>query len=403
MNHSILGFELQDATDGFVFEVGSLRAVLEEVGDARDPRGKRWPQVTVLLFALLAKLSGEDKLRGIAQWVTERVGWLNRVLQLPARYNRKGALSGPHATTYSRVMGKAVKVSEFEQVAQGFFSRQPRAGRAIQVTLDGKKIHGTISADNRSGVYLLAVFMPQVGLVLMQAAIHATQNELSVAPQVLECLDLQGKIVTADALFTQRNLSIQIVEAGGEYVWKVKDNQPALRADIDLLFTAQTPQPAWNVPVYDFRTVTQPDIGHGRIERRTLTASRDLRGYIDWPYAEQVFKYEYQYHELSSDKRGGSVIYGITSLTADEASADRLLQLVRGHWGIEAGLHYRRDVTLKEDACRLRVGHAAHVMAIINNLVLGLLLALGDNVPDLRRIFSAHPERALALVLQAPP
>lgn len=402
MNDSTLSFELQDATEGYVFEVGSLRDVLEDVADARDPRGKRWPQVVVLLLALLAKLAGEDKLRGMAQWINLRIDWLNRTLQLRPRYNRQRQVSGPHATTYSRVMGQAVDVQQLEQKVHAYIERQPRAGLAVQVNSDGKKIRSTIRADNPSGVYLLAVFLPQVGLVLLQAAIQATQNELSIAPSVLECLDLQGKIVTADALFTQRELSIQIVAAGGEYVWKVKDNQPKLRDDIELLFKKQSAQPGSNVPPADVRVASDPDIGHGRIERRTLSASSDLQGYLDWPDARQVFKYEYDYHEWNTGKPGHSVIYGVTSLSAQEASAACLLALVRGEWGIENGLHYRRDVTLKEDACRLRVGHAAQVMAVLNNLVVSLLLRLGDNLPDLRRTFNAHPELALALLIQRP-
>src|SRR5712691_4412319 len=102
MDDSTVGLELQDATEGYMFEVGSLRDVLEDISDARDPRGKRWPQVVVLLLALLAKLAGEDKLRGIAQWVNLRIVWLNRSLQLRPRTNRQRQLSGPHATTYSR-------------------------------------------------------------------------------------------------------------------------------------------------------------------------------------------------------------------------------------------------------------------------------------------------------------
>lgn len=402
MNDSTRDNERQAATDGYVFEVGSLRDVLEDVADARDPRGKRWPQVVVLLLALLAKLAGEDKLRGIAQWINLRIGWLNRTLQLRPRFNRKHQLSGPHATTYSRVLGNAIDVQQLEQRVHEFMAGLPCTGWAIQVTLDGKKIHGTLSPDNPSGVYLLGVFLPQVGVVLLQAAIEAHQSELTVAPQVLECLDLQGKVVTADALFTQRDLSMQIVAAGGEYLWKVKDNQPRLLADIALVCEPPSAQPELKRAPADRRIASRVDKSHGRLERRTLTVSADLRGYLDWPHAEQVFKYEYHYQELTSGQRGSRVTYGITSLRVDEADAAWLLRTLRGHWTIENGVHYRRDVTLQEDACHLRRGHAAHVMAILNNLVLSLVLRLGNNLPDLRRTFNAEPQQALALLIQRP-
>ena len=93
--------------------------------------------------------------------------------------------------------------------------------------------------------------------------------------------------------------------------------------------------------------------------------------------------------------------YAVTSLTRQEASAERLLELVRGHWGIENELHYRRDRTLREDDCRLRQGEAAQVMAILNNLVIGLVLRQGlKNLPDARRRYNAHPQEALNLVLR---
>jgi len=95
------------------------------------------------------------------------------------------------------------------------------------------------------------------------------------------------------------------------------------------------------------------------------------------------------------------VAYGVTSLTVQEASPQRLLELVRKHWEIENQLHYRRDDTLREERCTLRTGHAAPMMAAINNLVLGILRRQGvTNVPDARRHFQRYPEEALTLVVR---
>ena len=197
-------------------------------------------------------------------------------------------------------------------------------------------------------------------------------------------------------------MSIQIVEAGGEYLWKVKENQPRLLADIQLVCEFPATQPGLQRRPTDLRSASAVDKGHGRLERRTLTVSSELSGYRDWPHAAQVFKYEYQYQELTSGKRGSRVTYGLTSLTAEEADAAYRLRTLRTHWTIENGVHYRRDVTLHEDACHLRRGHAAHGMAILNNLVLSLVLRLGHNLPDLRRAFNAQPQQALALLIQRP-
>ena len=201
---------------------------------------------------------------------------------------------------------------------------------------------------------------------------------------------------------TQRKISIQIVEGGGEYVFPVKENQPQLLADIQTLFAPEKCVKGFSPATKDFRPETKIEKGHGRIEKRTLTVSSELKGYVTWPYAEQVFKLEREFKQMNTGQITHAVVYGITSLTAKEAGAKRLLEVTRGHWGIESGLHYRRDVTLHEDRCRVRTGHAAHAVAVINNLVLGLFARLGyTSAPEARRHFAAHLDESAKLVFQA--
>jgi hypothetical protein len=105
--------------------------------------------------------------------------------------------------------------------------------------LDGKTLRGTIPLGRTSGVHLLAAYHAEQGVVLAQCAVAAKANEIVVAPQVLDQLDLTGVGVSGDAMFAQRRLSTQIGEAGGDYFWWVKDNQPTLLADLELLFTEE--------------------------------------------------------------------------------------------------------------------------------------------------------------------
>jgi predicted transposase YbfD/YdcC len=141
--------------------------------------------------------------------------------------------------------------------------------------------------------------------------------------------------------------------------------------------------------------------GHGRLECRTLSASSMLKGFANWPHAEQVFRVERYVERRRDGKVTTEIRYGVTSLPVSQANAERLLQEVRAHWQIENGLHYRRDDTLREDQCRL-TGQGAHAMAVINNLVLGLLRQRGiTDVPTARRTYAARLNEAVALVLQA--
>ncbi len=394
MEYSAAHFDVNIEPGGFVIDLGSLYDRLATLSDSRQARGKRYALVTLLVFVVLAKLAGEDRLAGISEWIKHRQEHLAEALHLvKAR--------APHASTYSRILGRVVQVEELEAVVRQFFADQPGSGRSVVIALDGKTLRGTIRAGQTHGLHLLAAYLPSEGWVLMQVAVPGKENEILAAPRVLKCLDLRGKVVTGDAMHAQRELSGQIVEAGGEYLWAVKENQAQLRQDIQTLFEPEKTVKGFSQGTKDFRTATTIEKGHGRLECRRLTVSTELKDYLNWPALEQVFKLDRHFVRVADRRATSETVYGITSLTANEANPNRLLELIRCHWGIENGLHYRRDETLREDWCHLRNGNAPHVMATINNLVLGLLLTHGiKNVPQARRRFAAYPDTALALVLR---
>jgi predicted transposase YbfD/YdcC len=392
-----LAFEINLQPEGFVFEVGSLFEAFTGLHDQRDARGLRYALDTILVYVLLAKLAGENHLRGMAQWVRRRATVLAEFLALPKPQS-------PHASTYSRILGQAIRLAEFEQVVHDFFARQPQAGQSVHIALDGKTMRGTIPAGHSQGVHLLAAYWPQEGWVLAQVEVGRKENEIPASARLLKTLDLRGKIVTGDALLAQRGLSLQIVQAGGEYIWILKDNQPETAEAVARLFAPEPVVKGFSPASHDdFQTAQSVEKSHGRIEVRRLTASRALTGWLDWPGAEQVFQVQRRFVRVKDGRVTEQVVYGVTSLTAREASPQRLLGLVREHWAIENGLFYRRDDTLKEDRCTLRTGHAAQAMAALNNLVLGLLAQRGiTEVPDARRDFEADPKSALPLIFGRP-
>jgi predicted transposase YbfD/YdcC len=252
-------------------------------------------------------------------------------------------------------------------------------------------------------LHLLAAFLPGEGWVVVQVEVECKENEIVAAPPVLKALDLRGKIVTGDALLAQRELSVQIVAGGGDYVWTIKGNHAQLHQDIATLFEPEKCVKGFSPTRKDARTARTTEKAHGRLEQRTLTVSSDLKGYLDWPAAEQVFKLERHFQRMKDGKITHEVVYGVTSLTAQEAGPQRLLAIVRSHWQIENALHYRRDETLREDWCHLRLGHAPRMMAALNNLVLGLLLRRGvKNVPEARRAYAANWPEAMRLIVCRP-
>jgi predicted transposase YbfD/YdcC len=139
------------------------------------------------------------------------------------------------------------------------------------------------------------------------------------------------------------------------------------------------------------------DKGHGRVERRTLRTTTVLKGYSDWPDLEQAFVLKRE--RTWAGKTTVELAYGITSLPRHRAGAERLLEFTREHWGIENRLHWVRDVTFGEDACRVRTGAAPQILAGFRNAAIALLQAVGcTNIAARLRRHAAQPALALALV-----
>ena len=271
------------------------------------------------------------------------------------------------------------------------------------VSIDGKTIRGTVDLANPRGDHLLAAYLPEEGIVLFQVEAGSKENEITVAPKLLEGIDLRGKVVVGDAAHTQRKLSVQIQEAGGDYLWFAKDNQPTLREDIEQLFEGDNRTVLGGRVPNDFRRVRRVGKGHGRRESREITVSSELKGYSDWPGLEQVFKLERHRIRCKDGKEEQEIVYGLTSLSQAEASPERLLHLSRTYWGIENGLHHRRDVTFQEDSTRQTCGHAGRVMAAINNLVISLLRhTSATNLAQARRQCDANPVQTLSLLIASP-
>jgi predicted transposase YbfD/YdcC len=312
----------------------------------------------------------------------------------------------PHPSTWSRVLGHAVDPVALEQALSTFFQPQstdaPARGSLI-LAVDGKTLRGTIPGGQTRGVHLVAAYLPEQGVVLAQLQVDTKENEIVVVPTLLAQLDLRGTVVVGDAMQTQRALRAQVVEAGGDYLWFVKENQPTLLAQIDELFQPPPLAPGNAAPTRDFMTVRQVEQGHGRLEERVLTASAMLAGYSDWPDLAQVFKLERRVWQAGAQTLH-EVRYGLSSLPRSVADAERLLEIARGEWGIENGLHYRRDVTLQEDACQLRRGGGPQVMAALNNTVISLFGQSGArNLAAVQRTFAYHVDRFLAHLSPASP
>ena len=215
-----------------------------------------------------------------------------------------------------------------------------------------------------------------------------------MASGLLGQLELRGKVVTGDALYCQRELSLRVLEQGGDYFWALKDNQPGMKEAVSLLFE----QPPWGES-FDF--ACQEGSRGDWWERRRLWASTALNGYLneylDWPGLGQVCCVE-----RTRRRKGKETVeraYAITSLPPERADAARLLKIWRGHWGIENRLHWVRDVVFGEDQSQVRTGSAPQLLAALRNLVIGMLRLGGvKNISAALRHYGWKPWETLALI-----
>jgi predicted transposase YbfD/YdcC len=250
--------------------------------------------------------------------------------------------------------------------------------------VDGKTLRGAHTPTGRQ-VHPLAAMDHTTRTVVAQHQVNGAPGEVPGLAPLLAEVDLAGVVVTADALQTHAETAKHLVAGRrAHYLLTVKANQPTLLDHCERL--------TWHrVPVAD-RT---RDRGHGRVELRTLKAVSVH--HFGFPHAAQVLQVTRKRRDLHTRRWQTVTVYAITSLTHAQASPARLADYLRGHWSIENGLHYVRDVTFAEDASQVRTGNAPIVMACLRNLVIGRLHQIGTvNLAATLRHHSRDPRRPLA-------
>ena len=353
--------------DGDLGAYRSLLECLEAVPEPRHRCGIRHRIAVVLAFAVAAVLAGCDSVTAVTEWAADAPP---QVLQaLGARTGRRGLRVPPSESTFRRVL----RLLDAQAVAAAFgtwLNGQVLAGIAdaatLIIALDGKTVRGAKAKDGKAP-HLLAAMICGARAVLAQRDVDQKTNEITQVKPLLADVDITGALVTADALHVQKDTARHLVEdKRADYLFTaVKDNQPALFAALDAL--------DWeNAPVAH----TARDRGHGRDETRTLQVLPAPEGVF--PHAAQAFLIERTVRDPhTGDLRSAVAALGITSRSRKRGGTPEVITAAaRGHWDIEA-LHHVRDVTMREDAQRLRAGTSAQVMATLRNTAVAVLRLAG--------------------------
>lgn len=307
------------------------------------------------MIALCSVVCGADGWNQVAEYGESKMEWFQGFLELPNGI--------PSHDTFDRLFARL----DPEQMRTFFLRWLDDLAVSLvgkTVGIDGKAVRG--SGDPKNGekaIHMVSAWVSEFELVLGQIKTDVKSNEINAIPDLIRALSLEGSVVTIDAMGCQKKIADEIVKAKADYVIQVKENQPNLRRDIELFF--QDPE---NGP-FDFHETVDGE--HGRVETRRYYLSSDidwLPGKESWRGLESVATVV---RERETDK-GTSVekSYYITSLAPD---ASVVAKHVRGHWGIENGLHWCLDVGFREDRCRVRKGNGPENFAILRHIAMNLL------------------------------
>jgi predicted transposase YbfD/YdcC len=405
VNLTIFDHGEQIDQEALTVDAASLYQAFEQVKDGRKSKGKRYPLALLLTLILLGKMAGETKLDGIIDWINERKKEIKKLLNWPKgfpvskTYTDALAKCDHHevARAIAQVLVKARAVERcHDEPSRLVAQKEPNSDLLIQTAVDGKILRGTLKhgRDDQPPVHLLSFYECESGIVLDQFVVNKKNNEESACKAILHPVLVKGRILSADAMFSCRDWCAAVHVYDGYYVIPIKENNPAVLRDLTEFFEDE------GIDREEFQYHKEANKGHGRLEVREIWTSTQMNAWFekDWAGIAQVFMIRRTVKEKGEERV--EIVYGMTSVPRKKADAKRILELNRKHWFIENRLHYRRDVTLGEDASQVRSHGAPEVLAALNGGLLALLDFMGvKNVTKQMRHFCAHPREVLQLLL----
>ena len=345
-----------------------LAALITEFETIEDPRCA-WKVehrlLDILVIAVCAVLAEAESFADIALYGRCKHPWLKRFLALPNGI--------PSHDTFRRVL-MLVDPDAFERSFLGWVRAvfRPEEDAPRQVAIDGKTVRRSFDRRNgRSPLHLVSAYATEGGLVLAQRATEAKRGELAVLPELLDGLDLEGCLVSLDALACQPEVAGRILDRGGDYLLALKGNRKKAHAEVKAWFAANAL--ALGAPLRPFFDAF--DDSHGRLVRRRVFACPDLGTFAtlaDWPGLAAVLAVE----TIRGIPGRGKVTAEIRHyLSSAKRPPEALAAAIQSHWRIENGLHWVLDVTFREDASRVRERNAARNLALLRKIALNLARA----------------------------
>ena len=385
-----------------------LLDILAEVRDPRHKKGKRHPLVSILASIVIGLMSNHKGYTSIATWARNQPE-LTKALGFTSPKT-------PSAATIHNLLKRLDVVSLEAALTKWVFSKlesyQFSETQDLEgIAIDGKELCGSKNPETGFRTHLLSAVSHELGIVLAECAVDGKTNEIPVSTELLKNLDVVGKVMTTDALLTQKNFCKDVIEHQAAYALPVKENHKQMYEEIRQLFEPLSETDAPEVEKRRFENLhtqegahldTHTDVQKARacITTRTVTASTLLTDYINWPGLAQVYRYQTHRENMKTSEVSGHTQYCITSLSPEAASAKDLLKLQRGHWTIENKVHWVRDTALREDASQARTGNLPQVMAALRNTAMAVLrFNAYTKIAETLRLFASDTKLAVNLIL----
>ncbi len=359
-----------------------------DLPDHRQPGKVVYPLDAILLLCLLAVLAGAETFVDIAHFGMKKLDFLRRFLAF-----RDGTPSHDHLGD----IFAALDAEKFQHCFTAWVGAQTGLSADV-IAIDGKTVRRSCQKKGaKDAIHMVSAFAARQRLVLGQVKVAEKSNEIVAIPRLLEMLDLEGAIVTIDAMGCQRDIAQKIIDKKADYLLALKGNQGTLRADVEEFTDEQISNDFNDASVTRDQTV---DGDHGRIETRTTTVIEDvawLQERHNWPGLKAVVMVE-SIREVN-DRSERETRFYVTSRLLPAEQAGRI---VRDHWAIENSLHWVMDMVLRDDECRVRTNHAPANFTTIKHMALNLLRAApGKDSLRLRRKVAAWDDDFLATVITA--
>lgn len=371
-----------------------LKSLLDHLGQIDDPRDVRRVMYgfrEVLFLVVCGTICDCDDYDHIAEWGETHLDFLRRYLPY-----EHGVPCGRWLTLLMNRIAPGLFAQAFSAFVRASFP-----GRPGHIAIDGKTSRRSHDrAADAAPLHLVSAYATTRNLVLGQQAVADKSNEIIAIPELIERLGeadgLKGALVSIDAIATNPACANAVIAAGADYLLAVKGNQPTLQAEVEAVFRDAAP--------HSLDTVTDTGNGHGRIEERTVSLTRE----VDWLTAARHYPGELRLPAIAclikvrrrtelKDRCRAETMYYISSANL---TAQRACDIIRDHWRIENGLHWVLDVVFKEDQSRLRKGHGAHNMAIVRHFAINLVRSIADKKSiKLRRKYAGWNTSYLASIL----